>query len=336
MRREGSTADIVVFLQVAWKYNGKTIPEEDKAILDRMGIRYYYIPKTPDENFYRITLEKFRALSLTQYDRVLVMDSDVMAMGSMDYLFEFSLNGTLKENVVIQGKTEPANAGFFLLTPHRDDYGTIVSIIHEREVRTATLPYPHWDDIVGWGNAFVNGDYWEDIKGNKGTLWTFYCAYSDQGLLYHWVKFIKKSFSIIRAKDIENWGANAYGKLRMEKRLSFDIFEGVRKRKCWSTVVTKGALCEPPRSDHVHFTSKLKPWFGGPKHSLSKDLSNPDPFKLWFNVLYVLNDELKIGIDFEKWPRGQHFPEYGMYPSYKTIATSIQRRVESENETNAE
>jgi hypothetical protein len=60
---------------------------------------------------YRTMLDKFRILSLTECNRVLFMDGDVMARGSFDYLYHLSMSGTLGENVVVAGKTEPVNGG---------------------------------------------------------------------------------------------------------------------------------------------------------------------------------------------------------------------------------
>jgi alpha-N-acetylglucosamine transferase len=52
-------------------------------------------------------LDEFLLLYLIEYDRVLFMDGDVMARGSLDYLYYLSMNGTLPENVVVAGITEP-------------------------------------------------------------------------------------------------------------------------------------------------------------------------------------------------------------------------------------
>jgi hypothetical protein len=60
---------------------------------------------------YRTMLDKFRILSLTECNRVLFMDGDVMARGSFDYLYHLSMSGTLGENVVVAGKTEPVKGG---------------------------------------------------------------------------------------------------------------------------------------------------------------------------------------------------------------------------------
>ena len=69
-----------------------------------------------------LQMEKFRVLGLTDYDRVLYMDADIMARGSMDYLFDLSMQGKLQENIVFAGKTEPANGGTFMLAPKSDSW----------------------------------------------------------------------------------------------------------------------------------------------------------------------------------------------------------------------
>jgi hypothetical protein len=37
----------------------------------------------------------------------------------------------------------------------------------------------------------------------KGDEWSFYGAFTDQGLLYHWVKYVKKRVSMIRGHDVQ-------------------------------------------------------------------------------------------------------------------------------------
>jgi alpha-N-acetylglucosamine transferase len=60
-------------------------------------------------------LDKFLLLYFIEYDRVLFMDGDVMARGSLDYLYHLSMNRTLPENVVVAGITEPANGCVVML-----------------------------------------------------------------------------------------------------------------------------------------------------------------------------------------------------------------------------
>ncbi len=83
------------------------------------------------------------------------LDYDVMPTCNLDYLFELSdpllepstANSSfrLKENVVIAYKHEPSAGGLFILKPNATDFDQIRRIIHEKEIRSFALPFPHWD-----------------------------------------------------------------------------------------------------------------------------------------------------------------------------------------------
>ena len=69
-------------------------------------------------------LDKFQILDLTEYSRVIFLDSDVIPLCNMDYIFELSEGGrvgngnmTLKENLVVAWKHEPSQGGLFMLRP---------------------------------------------------------------------------------------------------------------------------------------------------------------------------------------------------------------------------
>jgi hypothetical protein len=117
------------------------------------------------------------------------MDGDVMPTNSLDYLFEASdgENATLKENLIVAGNIEPANAGFFMVAPKKGDLEQINGIIQRQEVKARTLEYPYFDPIEGWGHVIQSEDQWETLN-NHGSNWTFWSAFSDQGLLYYWTK----------------------------------------------------------------------------------------------------------------------------------------------------
>jgi hypothetical protein len=180
-REAGSTADVIVFIQMAFKSDLESLPDQDRMLMEAMNIQIRYIPKAEDESFYRTMLDKFLILGLTQYDRVLFMDGDVMARGSLDYLFNLSIKGVLKKNIVTAGKTEPANGGFFMLTPSEGARERVMAIIFDKEKRGSNLPYPHWDEEIGWGHVFGENDYAEFVNGKKKDKWDFYGAFADQG-----------------------------------------------------------------------------------------------------------------------------------------------------------
>ena len=184
-REAGSTADVIVFIQMAFKSDLESLPDQDRLLMEAMNIQIQYIPKAEDESFYRTMLDKFLILGLTQYDRILFMDGDVMTRGSLDYLFDLSMKGVLKKNVVTAGKTEPANGGFFMLTPSKGASERVMAIILDKEKRGSDLPYPHWDEEIGWGHTFGENDFAEFVNGKKKDKWDFYGAFADQGKRTH-------------------------------------------------------------------------------------------------------------------------------------------------------
>jgi hypothetical protein len=333
MRIEGSMADIVVFVQMSYKSLHDELPPDDVTLLSSHHIqaRIIYIPKAKDESFYRTMLDKFRILSLTEYNRVLFMDGDVMARGSLDYLYHLSMNGTLKENVVMAGKTEPANGGFFMLAPKADSLERILQIIRDKEIRGAALPYPHFDRTIGWGHAFTDHhDYYTFIgAGKRMTEWKFHGDFADQGLLYQWVKYEEKSVSIIFKNTVENWAAandtlSNEGDVILEGILELvDILDNnpalqiLPKRHCWTGTISPRP-CRSPHIDYIHFTGVSKPWLKDPPSDFEKTpLASAK--HCWFAVLKELNDSMRLGIDFDHWQTEQR-PLLGLFPTHSTAS----------------
>lgn len=315
LRDHSSQADVIVFVQKAvTQPRGTTLSAQQQRLLEAMKIQVRYIPqRQKQENFYTITLNKFMVLQLTEYQRVLFMDADVIPRDvSLDYLFDMSVQGVLKENVVLAGNNEPSSAGFFLLTPRPGDWDHIQDIIEETELRSKQLPAPHhWDEVVGWGHAIEQPDHWELINGKTGTNWTFYCAYSDQGLLYHWVKYVKQSVSILIDRKVEHWGSRTTTMkngttttvaLHEETLSSADVFKGEALRRRQPLIAF---------NDVFHFTGDGKPWICGPPKDFlvsnnetanaNASTSSSSGVYVWFSVLAALNDEYDMGLDFAKW-----------------------------------
>jgi hypothetical protein len=153
------------------------LPEADIKLLNAMNIKFDYIPKNKDQSFYHIMLDKFRILTLTQYERVLFLDGDIMPRRNLDYLFELSVSGVLKKNALIAGRLEPGNGGFFLMTPEEGAHQRILEIIDAKNRRGRSLPYPHWDEDIGWGHKIEAPDHYELNSGRKNTSWSFHGAF---------------------------------------------------------------------------------------------------------------------------------------------------------------
>jgi len=288
LRKLGSRADMVLMVQITAESSHEKLTDFEEAFLRKMDIKIVYLPKLVSyelERFYALMLEKFRILKFTNYSRVMYLDYDVMPTCNLDYLFELSdpllepstANSSfrLKENVVIAYKHEPSAGGLFILKPNATDFDQIRRIIHEKEIRSFALPFPHWDQSYGWGHVITPPDYWKTLRGMVETNWSWFGANADQGLLYYWTKYVKKSVSIIIKADVQqwdsgNWDVDRNGTLILRPRQDGDI-----------TTVVRNALKEygcpqtqrlpSPYNDFYHMTGGAKPWYQS-----RQQLENPD------------------------------------------------------------
>lgn len=340
LREHGSRSDVVVFVQMAYKYKGDVIPEEDARWFDAMGIHIRYIPKDPHESFYSIMLEKFRILTLTEYDRVIFMDGDVLPRTNLDYIFEKSMSGVFRENLVLAGSVEPASGGFFMLKPSPGDFELVQQIIHDSHVRGMALPYPHWDDEVGWGHKIEAPDYYDQLKDKSGTLWNFYGSHADQGLLYHWVKYVKKSVTVVLGGSTVDWIPHPNGTMhRVEGLSNLDELVQGERISCWA-MQNNFRKCRPPHSDFMHFTGKKKPWILGPPVNLTEGSASfkEESRRFWFSELAAVNRTLGMGLNFSAWDRDQ-VPSLGFIPARKDLMDAVNRKREThvtENATDSE
>jgi hypothetical protein len=350
-RKRGSTADVILMVQMAYASSHETLPPDDKALLERLGIQVQYIPKTKDESFYRLMLDKFRILRLTQYDRVLFMDSDALARTNLDYLFMLSYEGVLKENFILAGPTEPANGGFFLLQPRPGGWERLLDIVRVAEERgRQSLPYPHWDTTLGWGQAIPALQPYETLVSEsrtKATRWGFHGAIADQGLLYHWVKYERQSVSILINRVVQNWGTDADGQPKMKEKVIFQtLLDRVPESShhpnfCWRTFVRVRA-CVPPHSDYVHFTGNRKPWkalgrtqnattVSKTRYRRSVTTAGPREYRgqqeyraFWYDTLRTMATELHWtmpAVESISWNRTHRAP-LGKFPLHTDAATT--------------
>ena len=177
-----STTDIIVMIQMDYKSTTDTLPLKEEQMLRSLfdndshnsttnsnPIQLKYLPKPKDRksNFYILQYEKFRILNMTQYSRVMYLDSDIMPLCNLDYLFDLSepANTTLKTpsnnndnttlrlqpNVVVAWWNEPASGGIFILEPGIGKYETIRNLIEKQEMDVAREN--DFDESIGWGHV---------------------------------------------------------------------------------------------------------------------------------------------------------------------------------------
>lgn len=267
LQEKGSQADVVLMVQISYNTNATRLPADEEALLQSVGVRIVYIPKfvaAVHEQFYALVMEKFRVLEMTEYSRVLFLDSDIMPLCNLDYIFELSepqdtnANPFLKENVVLSLNGEAGHAGFFMLTPGSGKFEQLQNIIRRREEEALTMEPPYWDPVVGWGQPFnATNDFWRSPKQEKGLLWDWWSAFADQGLIYYWAKYHEKSTSIIIHSEVEQWGKDKAGNLQLEHTSTGSELTNF-------TCVTGSHMAvekyPPPYRDYIHFTGRSKPW----------------------------------------------------------------------------
>jgi hypothetical protein len=234
LRQSNSTANVVVYVQMMTHpsttktSNDAVLPAKDAALLQGYPrVQISYIPPgTAATTFYQIQFEKFRILQLTQYRRVIYMDADVMPLCSLDYLFSLSMQGVLRENLIIAGDKEPVNGGLFMLRPGEGEYEQLITIVKKRDdmilssasssngslhdlTNNMTVVNKTYLEMVGWGHVIQPPDLWRSrAKHVKGTQWNFYAAFADQGLLYHWAKYVKMNTTILFRFGVEHWSSS--------------------------------------------------------------------------------------------------------------------------------
>jgi hypothetical protein len=327
---------VVVVIQLSHRYSSgggggnetttstrTTLPDVDTDALLGYNISIYYMPPSPYESFYDTIMNKFCILQLTQYQRIIVLDGDVMPMSNLDYLFALSKdyvyglgNSTLKENVIVAGPMEPSNAGFFMLSPQVGDYEQIRQVIAAR-VEQAQNTNVTFDVVQGWGHEIVSPDQWMSRKG-RGTNWTFIGAFADQGLLYHWTKYVKKSVSIVFFERVENWSTDTNGKPYLEQELH-DVFTNYSK-----PLIQVYFACTKFMCDFIHFTGRGKPWLSQPPDDVSESTQLRDGKHLWWYSLHQVNAELNLGLDLQNWVSlGQ--PTLGMYPKWSETEQYVKK-----------
>jgi alpha-N-acetylglucosamine transferase len=318
LKRYNSTADVIVMIRMHKDTPHTTLPPKHETLLQEMGVIIKYLPKPLTDNFHTAMMDKFRVLELTEYERILYLDSDTMPMNNLDYMFEKSIgpDAALQENVALTFNHEPASGGFFMLKPNKEDYIELVKIIDRRE----EMGY-HFNETIGWGHVITPPDYWESFKKN-GTKWNFYGAFTDQGLLYHWMKYVKKNVTLIRGNGVKTWKADGNGNVKMiREQKGTDIFGDVTRHGTVYQHLQSGMDNTVPYRDFKHFTQLAKPWLKGTAKKPPPIVENIKdvryPVQLWYHILRQLNSEHNFGINTEH--LSLKLPSLGLTPTHNMV-----------------
>jgi len=352
LKKYGSTADFIVFVQLSPDAPTDIDPvtfglsPTELRVLSELGVRLRYIPTSPGTNqtsksFHDITMNKFIILTLTEYKRVFFLDADLVLLSNLDYLFRaadasktesVTQKSFLRPNFYVATAGEPSNAGFFMLSPRNGDYDKVLEIVRRQKESAKDLPGDaKFDKVLGWGHAIQPPDFWETTRLGgttaKGTEWFFYCAPSDQGLLYYWTKYYKEDVSIMVRDDLKNWGA--YGANKTHTRLDaqirdpFAALTNETLKSAWSQCHRKHKWwCVSPHRDYEHLAGTLKPWLQPmPPGAIGANAVNQtrDALHYWFHLFYEMSQKYKLDVDFDKWEDERKLvanPPLGWKPHY--------------------
>jgi hypothetical protein len=299
LRRNGSRSDIVLYLQMSADTDMDTLPAKEEHELQDLGIKFTYMDKPRHDTFSHIIMEKFQILKLTQYERVMFMDADVIPVINMDYYMDLSVKGIFQPNFVVATRAEPANAGLFMVAPKEGDYEALLKIIQDQHESAKDLGYPFFDKIKGWGHSFMNdGDKWEGTA-KSGVKWGFWCAHADQGLLYYWTKYHQMAVTIFRGNVVENWVNGTNGKPFLNTTMNpVNIAQEYSPLKrssvlhnCHKKQHPDNYMCKMPYQDYMHYTGKSKPWQSGYNRRKMLSDRNSGYYGLWFSTLFEVSEE---------------------------------------------
>eukprot|EP00980_Cylindrotheca_fusiformis_P008152 scaffold1727_cov133-Cylindrotheca_fusiformis.AAC.55 len=209
LKHYNSNADVVFVVRMASKKAGDDPTKitqlscQQEYWLRQAGIKLYYLPNVKIDNFGTVSLEKFRVLEMTKYDRVYFLDADLIPLCNIDYHMELSIMGRLQNYVGMQGSREPINAGSFIVTPRHGLFENVMDIVHRhrKKEREPTILSP----VEGWGHEIEDNDRWV-ASGTNGLLWNFHGFQVDQGLLYYWLKYEVLNWShILENGEVDTW-----------------------------------------------------------------------------------------------------------------------------------
>mmetsp|Transcript_8956 Transcript_8956/g.25174 ORF Transcript_8956/g.25174 Transcript_8956/m.25174 type:complete len:290 (-) Transcript_8956:184-1053(-) len=215
-------------------------------------------------------MNKFVLWNLTQYERIMYFDGDAIPIFNIDYLLQLSNEGIFHPTVILAGPNEPGQGGLFVLKP---------SSVAFRQVRDLIQDWNLWqfNSTFGWGHVFGDisppsntKDTWESNR-DKAESWSFYGASADQGLLYHFPKYVQGKLTQILARKIVNydydprirvlnatktWNVGSISESPLTSHMNKTRYQFLPKNcKRWTR-----NHCVPPYSDHAHFTMMDKPW----------------------------------------------------------------------------
>ena len=125
---------------------------------------------------------KLRTLELTQYERVMFLDTDLLLKDDIRQWFHKDTDGI----VAFDGFDAPLNAGFFVVSPSTQAFSDIQDIAFSDSFSPEN----------GWLQTGSFSDWGFRLEEGKLSSWSFWCAHSDQGLLFYYYAKVQQKAMI--------------------------------------------------------------------------------------------------------------------------------------------
>ena len=325
LRRAKSQAKIIAHFRMSARSTAERLDAQHEEWLKRSGVDVRYMKKVAVDNFGTATLEKFRVMEMAEFDRVLFMDSDVLPLCSMDYLFNesFDKNGTLSDFVMVSDSVAPFAGSFFLVTPKRGEFERIINIV--RQHRNRAVDPLSFNATLGWGHTLAKDDSWK-AWFRDGNDWSFYAVASDQGIMYHYFRYMLGNYTWIDLGKMETWKVVPTEDVIYWRNKSETVVPEIEENKYIARIrhdkyeKHRGPLlggCGGPQldrrdfgshvpfRDYYHFAGGSKPWNEPILHSscTRTDLNETSPIQTgreyWICALVEANRTLELGLDSE-------------------------------------
>ena len=272
----GATMDFNILLRIRNGLNS-TLPEPQQTLFSKLRMNIEYLPQEAQDSWNSAMMEKFNILRYHEYKQILFVDAGVLPLCNWDHYLNMSERGVFAPNAVFAWQNEPAQGGFFLVSPEPGDWETFRSI-------------PAFINAsLGFGVPLAEPT--EGIRHNF-TNWTWHGVEGDQGMLFHWVRYVKQNVTLINKGRLQKWQA-VDGVVKMvEETLGFNA-------ACPNSIdFTHASVPDFPLvRDFVHYNGRQKAWqmmnWTGPVRNESA--ANQDKIDLWTGAVRKAWRKYKLG-----------------------------------------
>ena len=134
----------------------ETISEETKNVLDYFQIKYLLFPKIEYDNYDEFnshwvnTFDKFNVFRLTDYEKVVYLDSDLLILKNIDHLFLEPIITMARD---IPFHKDKANSCIMVIKPNMKDFNNLVELAKKRN-----------DEGKKIGDQDIINEYFDDIR----------------------------------------------------------------------------------------------------------------------------------------------------------------------------